>query len=54
MIVTLEGANPLESFGKLIADPAMADFAKWVGEVHGVDPHAPPPAPPKLIYDSKA
>jgi hypothetical protein len=53
VIVTLEGATPFESFGKLLADPAMADFGKWAADVHGFDPNAPPPAPPKLVYDSR-
>lgn len=53
VIVTLEGETPFESFGKVIADPALADFAKWVAEVHGFEPNAPPPAPPKMIYDSR-
>jgi hypothetical protein len=54
VIVTLEGATPFASFLKVMADPAMADFAKWVADVHGLDPNGPPPAPPKLIYDSRA
>ena len=53
VIVTLEGATPFESFGKVLADPAMADFAKWAADVHGLDPNAPSSAPPKLVYDSK-
>jgi hypothetical protein len=52
VIVTLEGANPLESFGRLMADPALADFGKLAADVHGFDPSGPPPAPPKLVYDS--
>jgi len=54
VIVTLEGANPGEAFVKMMADPALADFAKWAADVHGLDPHAPPPAAPKLVYDSRA
>ena len=54
VIVTLEGANPLEAFGKILSDPANAEFAKWAAEVHGFEPNAPPPAPPKLVYDSRA
>jgi hypothetical protein len=54
VIVTLEGENPFESFLKMMADPSMADFAKWAAEVHGVDPTAAPPAAPKLVYDSRA
>jgi hypothetical protein len=54
VIITLEGPTPFESFLKVMADPAMADFSKWVAEVHGLDPNGPPPTPPKLVYDSKA
>ncbi len=54
VIVTLEGATPFESFMKILADPAMAEFAKWAADVHGLDPTAPPPAPPRLVYDSRA
>lgn len=53
VIVTLEGANPLESFGKILADPTMAEFGKWAADVHGLDPNDPPPAPPTLVYDSQ-
>lgn len=54
VIVTLEGATPFESFMKMMGDPSLADFSQWVADVHGFDPKAPPPAPPKLIYDSRA
>jgi len=53
VIVTLEGATPFESFGKMMADPSMPEFAKWAAEVHGFAPDAPPPSPPKLVYDSR-
>jgi hypothetical protein len=53
VIVTLEGANPVEAFGRMMADPAMADFAKWAADVHGMGPNSPPPAPAKLVYDSR-
>lgn len=53
VIVTLEGANPMQAFGKMMADPSMKEFAQWAADVHGMDPNAPPPQP-KLVYDSKA
>ena len=53
VIITLEGANPLESFGRMMNDPANADFTKWAADVHGIDPTAGVPQP-KLVYDSKA
>ena len=56
VLITLEGDNPAEAFGKMMADPRLADvdFAKFAGEVHGMDMSGPPPPPPKLVYDSKA
>lgn len=54
VIVTLEGPDPAAAFGKMMADPAMKEFAAWAADVHGMDPNAPPPAFPKLVYDSKA
>ena len=53
VIVTLEGAaDPAAAFAKMMADPNMKDFAAWAADVHGMDPNAPPPPMPKLIYDS--
>jgi hypothetical protein len=54
VIVTLEGANPFEAFGKMMADTSMPEFAKWAADVHGMDPSAPPPSTPKLVYDSRS
>ena len=54
VIITLEGANPGEAFGKMMADPAMQEFKEWAAEVHGMDMNAPPPPPPKLVFDSKS
>jgi len=53
VIITLEGDNPAESFGKMMADPSMKDFLEWAADVHGMDPNAPAPMP-KLMWDSKA
>lgn len=53
VIITLEGDNPVEAFGKMMQDPSMAEFAQFGVEVHGMDPTAPPPPMPTLVYDSK-
>jgi hypothetical protein len=53
VIVTLEGADPMASFAKTMADPSMKEFAAWVADVHGVDPTAGPPPTPRLVYDSQ-
>ena len=53
VIVTLEGDNPAEAFAKMMADPSIRDFAEWAADVHGMDPTAAPPPPPRLVYDSK-
>ena len=53
IILTFEGENPAESFGKLMA--AMQDeFAEFVLDVHGLDMKGPPPPLPQLVYDSRA
>ena len=44
----------MAAFGKMMADPTMAEFNAWVADVHGMDPKSPPPAVPRLVYDSKA
>ena len=57
VIVTLEtrdGGDPMAAFGKMMADPAMKEFSAWAADVHGFDPKSPPPAAPKLVYDSEA
>jgi hypothetical protein len=51
---TLDGGDPMAAFGKMMADPTMADFSAWAADVHGIDPKSPPPAVPRLVYDSKA
>ena len=53
VILTFEGDNPAESFGKIMANSG-ADFAAFAQEVHGLDMNAPPPPLPKLVYDSRA
>jgi len=50
---TLDGSDPMDAFGKMMAHPKMAEFAAWAADVHGMDPNTPP-TPPKLVYDSKA
>ena len=53
VIVTLEGENPAEGFGKMIS--AMPkEFAEFVLDVHGFDLNGPPPPLPELVYDSRA
>ncbi|MBO68381.1 MAG: hypothetical protein CL398_08720 [Acidiferrobacteraceae bacterium] len=54
VIITLEGENPAEGFGKMVA--AMPDgFAEFVLDVHGFDMKGPAPPPlPDLVYDSRA
>jgi hypothetical protein len=51
---TLDGGDPMAAFGKMMADPTMAEFSAWAADVHGIDPKSPPPAVPRLVYDSKA
>ena len=45
----------MEAFGKMMADPRLAEFkfAEFAAEVHGMDKSAPPPPPPSLVFDSK-
>jgi hypothetical protein len=57
VIVTLEtlgDGDPMAAFGKMMADPTLAEFRAWAADVHGMDPKGPPPAAPKLVYDSQA
>ena len=50
VIVTLEGENPAEGFGKMIS--SMPDeFVEFVLDVHGFDMKGPPPPLPQLVYD---
>jgi hypothetical protein len=51
---TLDGADPMAAFARMMADPTIAEFNAWAADVHGLDPQSPPPAVPKLVYDSKA
>ena len=53
IILTFEGEDPAESFGKMMA--AMQDeFSEFVLDVHGLDMKGPPPSLPQLVYDSRA
>ena len=56
VIITMEGDNPMESFGKIMADSSMEQFnwTEFAKEVHGLDLDGPPPAMPTLVYDSQA
>ena len=53
LILTFEGENPAEGFAKIMAN-MPPDFAQFAQEVHGLDPNAPPPPMPKLMFDSRA
>ena len=53
IILTFEGDNPAESFGKIMAN-VDADFAAFAKEVHGLDMNAPPPPMPTLFFDSES
>ena len=52
MILTLEGENPEEGWGKIISE-LPEDFAEFAMDVHGMDVNAPSPPMPTLVYDSK-
>ena len=54
VIVTFEGNDVQSALGKLMADPAMGKFMAQLSEIHGMDPNAPPPALPRLVFDSNA
>ena len=51
VILTYEGENPVESFGKIMEN-LPADFADFVMDIHGMDVKSPPPLP-SLVYDSR-
>ena len=51
VIVTLEGENPAEGFGKMISGMPV-EFVEFVQDVHGFDLKGPPPPLPQLVYDS--
>ncbi|MEZ5293348.1 MAG: hypothetical protein R2745_19855 [Vicinamibacterales bacterium] len=56
VIVTLEtrdGSDPMAAFGRMMADPSMKAFSAWAADVHGMAPTGPPPAAPRLVYDSE-
>ena len=52
VILTYDGENPVESFGKIMEN-LPPDFAEFVMEVHGMDVNSPPPLP-TLVYDSRS
>jgi len=53
VIVTLEGDDPVAAFAAIMehSPPEFAEFAK---EVHGLDMSQNAPAPPTLVFDTKA
>jgi hypothetical protein len=53
VILTFEGENPAEGFGKIMA-AADEHFAEFALDVHGLDMKGPPPPLPQLVYDSRA
>ena len=53
LILTMEGDNPAEAFGQVMAN-MPPDFAAFAKEVHGLDASAPPPPLPTLEFDSRA
>ena len=53
VVLTFEGDNPEASFGQIMAN-MPPDFAAFAKEVHGLDPAGPPPAMPRLVFDSRA
>ena len=52
VILTFEGENPVEGWGKIMSN-LPDDFAALAKELHGRDVNAPPPPLPTLIYDSR-
>ena len=52
VILTYDGENPIESFGKIMEN-LPPDFAEFVMDIHGMDVKSPP-ALPNLVYDSRA
>ena len=53
IILTFEGENPAESFGKMMV-AMQGEFSEFVLDVHGLDMNGPPPPLPQLVYDSRA
>ena len=53
VILTLEGDDPAASWGRMM-ESIPDDWKALMTELHGIDPNAPPPPLPELVYDSKA
>ena len=53
VIITAEGRDPMQGMGKMMSQ-LDDEWKAMVKEVHGMDMDAggPPPAPPKLVFDS--
>ncbi len=52
VILTFEGNDPYEGFGKIMSGMAK-EFAEFAQDVHGLDPDGPPLEPPKTVYASR-
>ena len=53
VILTLEGDDPVAGWGKMM-ELLPDDWRGLMSELHGIDPNAPPPTLPELVYDSKS
>lgn len=53
VILTFEGDDPAAGFAHVMQS-MPPELASVVAEVHGMDPDAPPPPMPALVYDSRA
>ena len=53
VILTFEGENPAEGFGRIMA-AADEHFAEFALDVHGLDMKGSAPPLPLLVYDSRA
>ena len=53
VILTFEGDDPAAGFAHVMQS-MPPELASVVAEVHGMDPDAPPPPMPTLVYDSRA
>ena len=52
VIITLEGENPAEGFGKIMATTG-GEFSEFALDVYRFDMKCPPPPLPRFVYDSR-